>query len=59
MKLRRNTINNILFNKRRISDSENKTRPVVEKKINKLEDFTIPTDFQFRTYKYYENVIFL
>ena len=59
MKLRRNTINNILFNKRRISDSENKTRPVVETKINKLEDFAIPTDFQFRTYKYYENVIFL
>ena len=38
---------------------ENGYRAPIKNKKNKLDNFAIPTDFQFRTYKYYENVIFL
>ena len=31
----------------------------IEKKKKKIEDILIPSDFQLKVYKYYENVIFL
>ena len=57
--MRQNRINNILFTKRKIKEYENERRVELEKKIKKLENIVIPDDFQLKSYKYYESVVFL
>ena len=57
--MRQNKINSILNNKRKIIDINNAKRIEFEKNIKKLENITIPNDFQFKAYKYYESVVFL
>ncbi len=59
IELRQNRINNILFTKRKIKEYENERRIELEKKIKKLENIVIPDDFQLKSYKYYESVVFL
>ena len=59
MKLRRNKLNIILTSKRKINDNEKNKRIEIDNKIKSIENFSIPSDFQFKVYKYYENVIFL
>ena len=59
IKLRRHKINTILFSKRKINESKSDKIMEIEVKPKKIEDILIPSDFQLKVYKYYENVIFL
>ena len=60
LKLRRSKINNILLSKRIKSEVENHIKIELENKNkNKTtENIRIPTDFQFKIHKYYDNVLF-
>ena len=59
--IRQCKINNIINRKRRIYDLDfGRTKRIeFEKNIKKLGDIAIPNDFQFKSYKYYESVVFL
>ena len=57
--MRHRRINNLLFNKRKINECEKTKNEEFEKQYKKLENYVIPSDFQFKTYKYFENVIFI
>ena len=57
--MRQNKINTILLSKRKIIDLEQNEKRNIEISNKKSDNFSIPTDFQFKIFKYYENVIFL
>ena len=59
MKLRRNKLNIILTSKRKATDIEKSKKTETENKTKSIENISIPSDFQFKIHKYYENVIFL
>ena len=57
--MRQNKINTILLSKRKIIDLEQNEKRNIEISGKKSDNFSVPTDFQFKIFKYYENVIFL
>ena len=59
MKLRRNKLNIILTSKRKTTDIEKSKRIETDNKMKSIENISIPSDFQFKVHKFYENVIFL